>query len=480
MKLSNLLENVKTFSMYTDTEIKAITDDSRKVTEGCAFICISGKNYDGHSAAIAAVEAGAAAVIAEVDTGAANQILVKDSREAYALLCASFFGNPAQKLKLVGVTGTNGKTTTCFLLKDIFDSIGIKSGLLGTVKNVIGGQVIEANLTTPDPFELQRLFAEMVKFGCTHCIMEVSSQALAQKRVAGLQFAAAVFTNLTRDHLDYHGDFENYMASKHILFEHADLAIVNLDDEAAEYMMQGISCPIITFSVKTDASNYTAKNIRLKASGAEYELVGKGVIGRVQFHVPGTFSVYNSMGAAVCAIELGVPFRQVLEALADSKGVTGRLEVVPTNTDFTVVIDYAHSPDGLENILQALREITQGRLITVFGCGGDRDKTKRPLMGEIAAKLSDIAVVTSDNPRSENPAQIIEEILSGMSGAKIPVIVEEDRTLAIKKALETARKDDIVVLAGKGHETYQILNTGKIHFDEREKIAKILAEMANK
>lgn len=476
MKLSELLKNVKVFSNYIDTEINAVTDDSRKVTRGCAFVCIKGEKFDGHNAAKAAVDAGAAAIIALKDTGAENQVLVEDTRAAYSLICASFFGNPADKLKLIGITGTNGKTTTCFLLKDIFESVGMKTGLIGTIKNIIGGKELEASLTTPDSFELQGLFAEMVNQGCTHCVMEVSSQALAQQRVAGLRFAAAVFTNLTRDHLDYHGDFENYKTAKHILFEQADMAIFNLDDDAAEYMMSGITCPCVTYSIKTDASDYTAKNIRLKQTGVEYELVCKNAIGRVQFGVPGTFSVYNSMGAAVCAVETGITFRQVLDALAGSKGIKGRLEVVPTNTDFTVIIDYAHSPDGLENVLNAVREITHGRIITVFGCGGDRDKTKRPLMGETAAKFSDIAVVTSDNPRSENPGQIIKEILSGMDAAKIPVFVEEDRTLAIRLALKTAKKDDIVLLAGKGHETYQILNTGKIHFDEREKVAEILKE----
>ncbi len=476
MKLSDLLKKVHVLSVYTDTEITAVTDDSRKVTPGCVFVCIVGEKFDGHTFALSAMESGAKAVIVQEDTGAENQVFVKDCREAYALICAAFFGNPAEKLKLIGITGTNGKTTTCFLLKDIFESAGMKIGLIGTIKNVIDSRDFEASLTTPDSFELQGLFAEMVKQGCTHCVMEVSSQALAQQRVAGLRFAAAVFTNLTRDHLDYHGGFENYKAAKHILLEQADLAIINIDDDEADYMMGGLICPCVTYSIKTDASDYTAKNIHLKPTGAEYELVGKGVIGRVQLRVPGTFSVYNSMGAACCATELGIPFKQVLEALANSKGVPGRLEIVPTDTDYTVIIDYAHTPDGLKNILQALREIAPGRVITVFGCGGDRDKTKRPVMGEIAAKYSDIAVVTSDNPRSENPGQIINEIVSGMEGAKIPVIVEEDRTLAIGKALQKAKKDDIVLLAGKGHETYQILNTGKIHFDEREKVAEILAE----
>ncbi|NLX93338.1 MAG: UDP-N-acetylmuramoyl-L-alanyl-D-glutamate--2,6-diaminopimelate ligase [Clostridiales bacterium] len=478
MKLSQLLQKCNTLSDYTDTEISAVTDDSRRVTRGCLFVCIEGAQFDGHTAAADAVAAGAAAVAVQRDTGVENQVLVEDTRQAYSLICSAFFGNPADKLKIIGVTGTNGKTTTVFLLRDILESAGKIVGLIGTVKSSIAGKDFESNLTTPDPFELHGLFAKMVAADCEYCVMEVSSQALAQKRVAGISFEAAIFTNLSREHLDYHGDYESYKAAKRLLFEQTSFAVINLDDDVAEYMMSGIACPQVTFSVKTDASDYTAKNIRLKPSGAEYELVGKGVIGRVRLSVPGIFSVYNSMGAAVCAVELGIPFDCVLEAIAASPGVPGRLEVVPTDKDYTVIIDYAHTPDGLENILHALREITQGRLITVFGCGGDRDKTKRPLMGEIAERLSDIVVITSDNPRTEDPAEIIDDILRGLGKVGKNVVVEENRTLAIEKALGLAAKGDIVVLAGKGHETYQILKTGKIHYDEREVIARILAGMA--
>ncbi len=332
MELSDLLKNVKILSGYRDAEITAVTGEIPKVTPGCAYICKCKTLADARSASTSAAEAGAAVIISQFDSGFQNQVLVADIDAAYSMICASFFGNPAQKLKLIGVTGTNGKTTTCFLLKNIFESIGIKTGIIGTVKNVVGELVLVASSETPDPYELHSLFAEMVKQGCTYCVMEVSSKALSLKWVEGLNFSAAVFTNLSQNHLDYHGDFERYKAAKHILFEHTALAIVNLDDDEAAYMMHGINCPCVTFSVKTDASNYTAKNLRLKPSGAEYELVGKGVIGRVQFNVPELFSVYNSMGAAVCAIEMGVPFRQVLEALADSKGAPDRLEGVPENT----------------------------------------------------------------------------------------------------------------------------------------------------
>ena len=477
MRLSEVLKNVNTLNKYADADIAAITDDSRKVSKGSVFVCIEGRNFDGHSAASAAARAGAAAVIAQKETGAPGQILVEDTREAYSLMCAAFHGNPADKLKIIGVTGKNGKTTTCFLLKEIFENNGLKTGLLGTVKNMIGDRELPASLTTPDPFQLHALFKEMVDDGCAFCVMEVSSQALDQKRVAGLRFESAVFTNLTRDHLDYHGDFEKYAAAKRILFENTNRAVVNIDDAAAGSMTKGLDCPLTTFSIKIDASDYTAKNINQKSAGVEYELVSKGVIGRVHFRVPGTFSVYNTMGAAACAVEAGVPFKTAIEALGKSKGVPGRMEVLETGTDFTVLIDYAHSPDGLENVLNALKEASAGSIITVFGCGGDRDKTKRPLMGEIASRLSDVTIVTSDNPRSEDPSAIIAEILEGTKKAKKRVVAEPDRTRAIELALKRAKEGDIVLLAGKGHETYQILGTGKIHYDEREVVAEILEKM---
>ena len=306
--------------------------------------------------------------------------------------------------------------------------------------------------------------------------MEVSSQALAQQRVAGLHFDIALFTNLTQDHLDYHGTFENYLAAKHKLFQQAKQAVVNLDDPAAAAMTEGTDCAVTTFSIRRDDADFTAKNVQDRPDCVEYELVGNGMIGRVHLGIPGRFSVYNSMGALLCAMKAGVSFQQALAALRAAGGVKGRIEVVPTGTEYTVIIDYAHSPDGLQNILSSLREIARGRIICVFGCGGDRDRTKRPKMGAVAAKLADVAVVTSDNPRSEDPEQIIRDVLEGMQDAEIPVYVEVDRTKAIRLALRLAQKEDFVLLAGKGHETYQILKTGKIHYDEREVVAQILRE----
>lgn len=474
MLLSKLTE--KFAAVKNDAEISFVTDDSRKVRPGCAFVCIQGNTFDGHTAAVKAEEDGAAVIIAQRDTGAKNQIITEDTRRAYAIMCAAFYDYPAEKLKLIGLTGTNGKTTSAFLIKNLFECLGHKTGLIGTVQNMAGDKIYPAHYTTPDAHELQFLFSEMVKEKCEYCVMEVSSQALAQGRVDGCHFDIALFTNLTQDHLDYHGTFENYLQSKQILFKNCDAAILNLDDENAMRMVENADCTVTTFSSKLDKADYTAKNIRFKPDGVEYELVGTSQIGRVKIGIPGGFSVYNSMGAFLCALKAGYDFKDVLAAISKAKGVKGRIEVVPTDTDYTVIIDYAHSPDGLENILNSLREFALNRIICVFGCGGDRDKTKRPIMGRIVSEKADIAVVTSDNPRSENPEMIIDDILEGMKNSKIPVERCTDRTQAIAYALSIAESGDIVLLAGKGHETYQVLKEGKIHYDEREIVAQILKE----
>lgn len=477
MKISEVMNGIKSYDIYEDREVTFITDDSRKVTEGSIFVCIKGARFDGHDVAAQMLEKGAVCVVCERDMGLPNQIVVENTRKAISLMCANYFGRPADKLKLIGITGTNGKTTTAFLIKNMLKKLGKKSGLIGTVKNMAGDKEYPAALTTPESFELHSLFNEMVNEGCEYCVMEVSSQALAQFRVEGLHFAAGIFTNLTQDHLDYHGSFENYAEAKSMLFTESDICILNLDDEHAMSMLRNTEGRMVTYSVNQDESDYTAKYIRYKNDGIEYELVTMGYVERVKVGIPGEFTVYNSMAAAVTLIELGFDFSEVLYALSLSEGVKGRIEVVPTDTDYTVIIDYAHSPDGLENIISSLRKIAKARIITVFGCGGDRDRTKRPIMGAIAAKLSDVIVVTSDNPRTEDPDAIIEDILTGIKGSKVRKIVETDRTKAIRAALEEAETDDIVLLAGKGHETYQIFGTEKIHYDEREVVRDILSDI---
>ncbi|MCM1286197.1 MAG: UDP-N-acetylmuramoyl-L-alanyl-D-glutamate--2,6-diaminopimelate ligase [Acetobacter sp.] len=477
MKLKEILNGIEILNEYADAEVLEVTQDSRLVQEGSLFICVKGATFDGHSVAKEMLDKGACAVVVERDLGLDKQILVKDSRAVYSPICANFFGNPAEKLKLIGLTGTNGKTTTTFLIKQILENVGKKVGLIGTVQNMIGDEVYPAKFTTPDPHELQKLFAMMVNADCEYCVMEVSSQALAQGRVNGLHFAVSAFTNLTQDHLDYHKTWENYFNSKKLLFENSSIAVTNIDDENGLEIVKNLEFDkLITYSVNKNNATYVAKNVTFKASGVEYQLIGD-TIGRCSCHIPGRFSVYNSLCAASCALALGISFNDVLMAISKSQGVKGRIEVVPCDRDFTVIIDYAHSPDGLENIITSLQEIAKGRVVTLFGCGGDRDKTKRPKMGRIAAELSDFCVVTSDNPRSENPSEIIKDILVGMQGIDTPYVVVENRREAIEYAIKNAQKDDIILLAGKGHETYQILPTGTIHFDEREAVAEVLSEL---
>ena len=473
MKLFDLIECKESLAK---TEITGITCDSRQVKSGFAFICINGAKSDGHDYAEKALENGAAVIVAERDLGISNQIVVPDTHAAYADMCAKWFGNPADSLKLLGVTGTNGKTSVTYMMKKILEKAGYKVGLIGTIQNMIGDEIIAAHNTTPNAYELNSLFALMKAKGCSYVIMEVSSHALDQSRVYRLDFEAAMFTNLTQDHLDYHITMENYLAAKKKLFSMCKTAIVNSDDPYSAELIKGLDCKVVTYSLG-DSSTYSAKGVNYRPASVDYEFVSDSEIGHIKGNTGGRFTVYNSLCTAACAVEIGIPLSTVASALSELQGVKGRAEVVPTGRDFTVIIDYAHTPDGLKNILSTFRECKKNRLIAVFGCGGDRDKTKRPIMGNIAAHFSDYAIVTSDNPRTENPSAIIKDILEGMKGAAIPVKVIENRIEAIKFAVSIAQKDDIIVLAGKGHETYQILNTGTIHLDEREVVSEALADL---
>ena len=475
MKLSELLVGIKVEGKYKDVRVSDITDDTRKVKKGSVFVCIKGANFDGHSAAEQMLKQGAAAVICEHSLGLKKEVVVENTRSAYAVMCANFFGNPAKKLKLIGLTGTNGKTSSTYFIKSLFELFGIKMGLIGTMQNMIGKEVFPAKYTTPTAYELQELFAKMVDAGCEYCVMEVSSQALAQGRVDGLHFAIAVFTNLTQDHLDFHGTMENYAAAKKILFERCDTAVINLDDAAAAFMVEGLPCKVVSYSAKDNSADFVAKNIVLGARGITYELLGNEVIGRLKCPVPGSFTVYNTLCAAAVAVTAGLDFKTVLSAFSSVKGVKGRIEVVPTDTDYTVIIDYAHSPDGIKNILNSVKEFAEGRVIIVFGCGGDRDSSKRPKMADAAASLADYVVLTSDNPRTEDPEKIVADAAQGLKGHKVEQSIIVDRTQAIKYAMGIAKKGDVIILAGKGHETYQIIGTEKRHYDEREIVKGILA-----
>ena len=475
MKLSELLnENV---GELADVEISGVTCDSRYVKKGNLFFCINGATVDGHKFAKSAVESGAIAVVCERDIGLENQIIVKNSRRAFANSSAKWFNNPADKLKIIGVTGTNGKTSVSYMLKAILEYAGHKVGLVGTIQNMICDDVIPSKNTTPSAYELQSMFALMVSAGCSYCIMEVSSHALDQDRAYGVSFEAAMFTNLTQDHLDYHNTMENYLKAKKKLFYSCKVAVLNYDDEYYNQMVEELNCRVVTYSAKSELATYTAKNINLKTDSIDFIFSGIGLISKIKTKIGGKFTPYNAMCAAACAVELGIELETISSAFLNMPSIKGRAEVVPCDRDFTVIIDYAHTPDGLENILKTFSDCEKNRLITVFGCGGDRDKTKRSKMGAIAAALSDYVIVTSDNPRSEEPMDIINDILEGMKCSKAKFETIENRTEAIKRAIKIAEKDDIIVLAGKGHETYQILKTGTIHLDEREIVTEALKEL---
>jgi len=482
MKLSQLLQDVNVLNLNApeDLEIADVCYDSRKAAPGCLFVAVTGMAVDGHKFIPAAVQAGAAAVICEqVPDCEIPYILVESSRAALAQLGANWFGHPTREMKIIGITGTNGKTTVSYLIRDILiHTLGAKVGLIGTIQNMIGDEVLETERTTPESFELQKLFRQMADAGCSHVVMEVSSHALALNRVDCVEFEVGVFTNLTQDHLDFHGNMLNYGLSKALLFQRCRHGVLNLDDESFGLMRERAMCTLNSYSAKQNDASLIAKNIRLKSDRVEMEVITGSEICRVELGIPGEFSVYNALAAVGTGLCLGIPLTDIAAALKKAHGVKGRVEVVPTpDMDFTILIDYAHTPDGLENVLRSVKGFCTGRLICLFGCGGDRDPIKRPIMGEIAAKLADFVVVTSDNPRTEQPDKIIEDILAGMQDTKTPYTVIENRREAIAWAMDHAEKDDIIVLAGKGHETYQIIGHEKTHLDEREEVAAHLEVM---
>lgn len=476
MKLQQIMQDIRCAETLPDLEITRVTADSRQVTPGCLFLCLKGMRFDGHSAAAQAVKDGAAAVVCERDLGLPCQVLVEDTRKAYGRVCSNFYGRPSEKLKLIGITGTNGKTTITYLLKHILESAGKKVGLIGTIRNEIGGLELPAKNTTPDPAELHVLFMRMLQAGCEYVVMETSSHALEQGRLEGCHFAVGVFTNLTRDHLDYHGTMENYYLAKKKLFDLCDTAVLNLDDAYGRRLVKEVSCRVLTFSTRDDAADFTAKNISCSAQGSRFALVGHCAISRVQFPMPGEFAVSNAMAAATAALGLGLGLEETARGLRDCPGVMGRTEVLPTGTDYTVIRDYAHTPDGLEKILSAVRGFCAGRLVVLFGCPGNRDPGKRPQMAAAVAKYADYIVITSDNPRDEDPEKIIDDAMPGLAGFTGPCERISDRYSAISRALDIARAGDILILAGKGHEDYQVLGYGTIHFDEREVVLQLLEE----
>ena len=478
MKLRELLCGIEVLEVHADleTEISGVSYDSRQTKSGDLFAAIAGYETDGHRFIPMALEKGAACVLCQArPEGEVPYVLTSDSRAALAQLGRNWFGDPAASMTMVGVTGTNGKTTATYLLKDMLErSLGAKVGLIGTNQNMIGEEALHTERTTPESFELQALFRAMADAGCTHVVMEVSSHALCLQRVAGIRFAVGMFTNLSQDHLDFHETMGAYCDAKALLFRQSVKGVYNADDPWAERVTGGAHCPLLSFGER--AGDLRAENIRLSVDGVTFDAVCEGETVPVRVGIPGGFTVYNALGALAAARALGISLAAGAEALASCAGVKGRVEVVPVPWDYTILIDYAVTPDAIENVLTAVRGFAQGRVVILFGCGGDRDRGKRPKMGRIAAQLADFVVVTSDNPRTEDPDFIISEILPGLEGADTPYMVEPDRVRAIRWAMDHAQPKDVIILAGKGHETYQIVGHEKRHLDEREVVADYIAE----
>lgn len=479
MKLSQLLDSLPVSKNLPDVDITTVTCDSRQVKKGCAFVAVTGQRQDGHTHIAQALQKGAAVILCQRDCGIPNQIILPDTRSAYAKMCANFYGNPARKLKLIGVTGTNGKTTTAWMLHQMLVQMGEKAGLIGTICNKIGETSLPAQYTTPEPRQLHGLLHQMMEEGCEYVVMETSSHALAQSRLEGCTFACGIFLNLSPEHLDFHKNMENYYQAKRSLFYHTHTAIVNLDDTYGRRLIKELSevegLKLSTFSTKDDSANYTARQIETLPDGSRFAMVGTDQIARVKIPMPGEFSVSNGLAAATALLALDFPFQKVIVSLNECSGVPGRIELLPTNGDFTVIRDYAHTPDGLEKVLTTIRQFAPGRVITLFGCPGRRDAGKRSKMAAVVSAMSDCVILTSDNPRDEDANNIIEDALTGIKKGT-PCHVIPDRLEAIHWALSQCKKGDTLLLAGKGHEDYQVLRDCTISFDEREIVLEQLGQ----
>lgn len=461
-------------------DITGIAYDSRAVMSGNAFVCIKGFETDGHKYVDNAVKNGAALIVAQDEIDVPIPVLyVEDTRKTLADISCTYYGNPSKNFKLVGITGTNGKTSITYLLKSILEEYGMCVGVIGTNQNIIGDKVLltQSNTpTTPNALELQQLFSEMASSMADCVVMEVSSHALDLDRVRGCAFDVGVFTNLTRDHLDFHKTMENYRDAKAKLFDISEKGVINADDEAGRFIAKSKDCQMLTIGIDTQ-TDLKAENIKITASGVDFDVIYEQKSYPMHLCIPGKFSVYNAMCAIGAALSLGVDMSTIQEGLKKATGVMGRCEVVPTDTDYTVIIDYAHTPDGLENIIKTVKEFAKGRVITLFGCGGDRDSSKRAIMGEIAGRYSDYCILTSDNPRTEEPLSIVKMIEEGIKKTQSEYSLIVDRKEAIEYALRNAQKDDVIILAGKGQETYQIIGKTKIDFDERVVVYGLLRKI---
>ena len=470
MKLSKILKKIDYESQnFNDCEITGIEHDSRKVEKGGIYVCLKGLSFDGHDFAKAAVDTGAACIITErlIDGINAVQIKVEDTRIAYSLAASNWYGNPHEKLKILAVTGTKGKTTTTHIIREMLEAAGRKTAIMGTLGTFIGSEKYEQKLTTPDPMDFHRLLKIIADKGCEYAVMELSAHALYLKKTEPVKFAAGVFTNLSHDHLDDFMTMERYSEAKKLLFRDGkcEIAVVNADDKVASFMTDEFDGRLVTYGTQSGAC-YVAENIECNLSDVAYDVNIGGKSHHVVMNIPGRFNVYNSLASIAACIELGIDEDKVLSGVSQIKNVDGRMESVNCGQDFTVIVDYAHSPDSLKNVLTAACGFTEANVISVFGCGGDRDTKKRPVMGGISSELADYTIITSDNPRTEDPDSIIDMIEQGMTTEEYIRIT--DRRKAIYEALRIAESGDVVVIAGKGHETYQDVMGKKHHFDDRE------------
>ncbi|MHB8129007.1 MAG: UDP-N-acetylmuramoyl-L-alanyl-D-glutamate--2,6-diaminopimelate ligase [Mobilitalea sp.] len=487
MYLNKMLENLEYSCLQGNAQIEVteLVYNSRKVVKDSVFVCVTGAVVDGHNFIGEVADKGAAAIIVEKDAAypeGLTVIKVKDTRLALAYMSAAYFGNPAEKLTTIGITGTKGKTTTTYMVKSILENTGKKVGLIGTIETIIGDKVIPANNTTPESYVVQKYFAQMVDEGCDCVVMEASSQGLMLHRMAGFVFDYGVFTNLEPDHISdvEHKDFEDYLRCKSKLFKQCKLGLINMDDSHAEEILEGHTCEVETFGF-SEKAHVRAKNVQLVERpgylGIAYQVEGRMKL-EVSMNVPGKFNVYNSLCAIAICRHFGVSDEEILNALKHVN-VRGRVELVPVSYHYTLMIDYAHNAMSLESLLTTLKEYQPRRLVCVFGCGGNRSKNRRFEMGEVSSRIADLTVVTSDNPRNEEPQDIINDIIEGVKKSPGKYVEIIDRKQAIKYCMDNAIEGDVIVLAGKGHEVYQEIQGVKYHMDERELIADILAEDRN-
>ncbi len=463
-----------------DTPIEALITNSREKTANGLFFCISGLRFDAHLFAGQAVENGCTALIVErfVESPAA-QVKVENARSAMAYIASAFFGHPSRSLRMVGVCGTKGKTTTSYLMKAILEQAGFKTGLIGTTGNMIGGKHLPSNMTTPDPVDLHRCLRQMVDEGVEVVSMEVSAHAVDMHRLDGVDFEAACYTNLSQDHLDYFGTMERYFEAKKTFFMRGQVknAALNADDDTSENIRRDLKVPYLTFGISADADVF-ARDIEISENGVEFTIRLRGLEEmHIAMHLTGMFNVYNALAAASLAMIMGIDKEDIRKGLESVKNVPGRVEVLETGTPYKVILDYAHSPDALENVLRTVRAFTRKRLIALVGCGGDRDHGKRPMMGKIVGKMADFSILTSDNPRTEDPMQILCAIEEGMKETDGAYVMIENRREAIRYALEMGEEGDVIILAGKGNETYQDIMGVKRPFDEKIVVQELLEEM---